>query len=136
MDREKVNALAEAAKKALAGVADIARCEVRYRGGTHTVTSCTLKFEFAETDPKGIAQTQSAEAFKGLVGFYGLKPEDLGRTFLFRNHQYKIIGLAPKAAKYPIEAERVIDKRVFRFPVNYVLTCLRTYPSGKPEGTV
>lgn len=63
--------------------------------------------------------------FRSLAPIYGLKPEDLGRTFAVSHGwrggstQYKITGISGWKSKYPIIAERS-DGRKFRFPLDTV----------------
>ena len=51
---------------------------------------------------------------------YGFKLDDLGREFTSRGVRYKITGIEPSRPKYPISAERVHDKRAFKFGASTV----------------
>jgi hypothetical protein len=60
---------------------------------------------------------------------FGLKPEDFGRTFSFRGSDYRVTGIAPRGASYPVLAERVRDGRGFKFPASAVRASAPLTPS-------
>ena len=82
--------------------------------GSFTESNLTFKIEIADL-VGGVAVTKEASAFKVLAPLYGVKPEDLGRTFTFRGEQYELTGLNSRADKFPFKAKRVSDGRGFKF---------------------
>ena len=47
----------------------------------------------------------------------GLDKDDFGAIFVTAQGSYKITGVNPSAPKYPIEAQRVGDRKPYKFPV-------------------
>jgi len=77
------------------------------------------------TDPNiSLEETPEGQNFKLLASRYGLKPEDLGKTFWVRRTRYKIVGLKPSRPAYPIDAIRVNDQARFKFPADGVAEAL------------
>lgn len=58
--------------------------------------------------------------FEVMAESYGLAPGDLGRKFTVRGETFRITGLNPNRPKYPIDAERLPDRRGFKFPADLV----------------
>jgi hypothetical protein len=56
-----------------------------------------------------------ARDFKTYASTFGVKPEDLGRTFRSRGTEYKVTGINPGRPKFPFAVERVSDGKVFKF---------------------
>ena len=79
----------------------------------------TMKLEITTIDETGKAASKDAEAFKVYAVMFGLKPDDLGKKFLYHDRVCTITGLAPKSGKYPVLAERD-DGKVYKFRVDDV----------------
>jgi len=63
------------------------------------------------------AKVDHAKAsFNSYCTVFGLKPDDLGKTFHFRGQSYQITGLNPGAPKFAVNVKRVRDGKPFRFP--------------------
>lgn len=85
----------------------------------------TLRFTVAG------ALGRDAADFVTYCGLFGLKAEDLNRTFHVRGTEYRIVGLRPSARKMPVLAERVDNGQRYAFAaegvrVALVTTCSRT----------
>jgi len=95
---------------------------------TFTANNAIFKVEVAALQEDGTAVTRQAEHFQRLARTYGLEPTDLGRTFRDGAKVYKIVGARPRNREYPILAEEVGTRIVFKFPANRVKTLLATTP--------
>lgn len=93
---------------------------VRYRGGRFTDTMAALKAEFVVEG----AEPQGAADFRRLADVFGLKPEDLGRTFRSGGQTFTVVGLAPRKSKYPILATNAAGK-TYKFTADGVAAYLR-----------
>ncbi|MFW6008158.1 MAG: hypothetical protein ACOCP8_02730 [archaeon] len=72
----------------------------------------------------GVAKTKERQDFKKMAPLYGLKENDLDKTFTFKGKQYTIIGFLRKAKKYQILVKREDDKK-FKFPISIVKSEIR-----------
>jgi len=77
----------------------------------------TFPLELAVIGSDGQAETQEVREFKRNASLYGLKPEDLGKTFHSpgSGHRFKITGLKSRNRRYQIMADRVRDGKGFKF---------------------
>jgi len=88
--------------------------KVSFKGGQIGGGFCALKFEFAEVKADGSVTTKEATNYKLYASGYGLPADGMGKTFLFRGRQYKVIGMKP-GCKYNILGQRQPDGKVFCF---------------------
>jgi len=73
----------------------------------------------------GMAVDRSATDFKQSCFLYGLKPEDLGRTFKSNSGEtYTIVGAKPRSSKYPIICASPNGKK-YKFSALQVKNALR-----------
>lgn len=99
------------------------------------VQEMDLRFAFAFTIRAGIPDADGAlfEPGKALFGLmaetYGLSPDDLGRAFTMRGETFRITGLNPNRPKYPIDVERLPDRRLYKLPADMVAFHLKTSAS-------
>ncbi len=95
------------------------------------VQEMDLRYAFSFNVRVGIPEADGSlfEPGKALFGImaetYGLSPDDLGRTFTVRGETFRITGLSPNRPKYPIDVERLPDRRPYKFPVDIVVVHLR-----------
>ncbi len=77
--------------------------------------TATTKVEIRVIDKDGNAFDEDAANFKVFAEEFGLKPEDLGKTFITNFIEYTITGLKPRNRKYPI---LVVNKKgkCYKFP--------------------
>ena len=111
--RAQVKLVADEAVAALQVVAMKYGLAVKYNGGNFTSTSAVIKIEFAVKASNGQAATREIEAFKRFTHRYGLKPEDLGKTFSLNGRHYAISGINSNAVKMPILATDLRTGKVF-----------------------
>jgi len=95
------------------------------------VQEMDLRFAFSFNVRVGIPEADGSlfEPGKALFGVmaesYGLSPGDLGRTFTMRGETFRITGLNPNRPKYPIDVERLPDRRTYKFPADIVAVHLK-----------
>ena len=86
----------------------------------YSSSSFTFKLEGCLIGDDGNAVTKEAESFTMLASSYGLKPEDLHKEFKNGGDTYQIVGLKYRARKFPIQAKRLSDGVVYKFPADTV----------------
>ena len=88
---------------------------VTSKNGTFEGNCFSFKIEFLEKQTDGTVVEKIAQDFKEYARVYGLQPDDLGKTFVFRGKTFKIIGLNIRSRKRPIVVENSITKKQFIF---------------------
>lgn len=90
--------------------------EVKRGNATYDLSGgyCEIRFQFNLRKADGTVETKEAADFKRAAFLYGLKPEDLGRTFTLGRQTFTLCGLKTKSQKYPILG-RAADGKVFKF---------------------
>ncbi len=73
----------------------------------------------------GTAFNLEKERFEFLAEYYGLAPSDFGREFRTGSERFRITGIDPKRPRYPISAERIPDRRGFKFTAENVAMLLQ-----------
>ncbi len=74
----------------------------------------------------GTAFNLEQDRFEFLAEHYGLQPSDFGREFRTGSERFRITGIDPKRPRYPISAERIPDRRGFKFTAEQVAMILHT----------
>lgn len=96
-----------------------------------TLCSCTyrevimFKLEVAPIDAEGKSRSKMADDFEIHARGYGLKAEDLGRTFTFSGSLHTIEGAKPRSKRYPILCRRKDDGKLYKFPADAIRRWLR-----------
>ena len=122
MDRDKVRNLRVALNRVLKEFGAQENLNVVLGNASYTDSSADFKLHVNEIAADGQVLTREAETFKRTAHYYGLQPEDLGRTF--RSHSgktFKITGLNRRAHKYPIQAVEVGTGKRFKFPPRAII---------------
>jgi hypothetical protein len=84
-------------------------------------TCATYKLELAVVGDDGVVATKEAAAFRDLAGvFYGLKSEDLGRTFVSNGKTFKLTGMSAGRVKMPIQGMDVETGKTYKFAVELI----------------
>jgi hypothetical protein len=96
--------------------------EIKVGNASFTEHNVTFKVECAVIDKNGEVLNKEAESFKVSAVFYGLKPDDLGKSFYVMGHNYTIVGLK-KSSRFPVIGERKDGKR-FKFDAKTVKATL------------
>lgn len=73
----------------------------------------------------GTAFNLDKDRFEFLAEHYGLQPSDFGREFRTGSERFRITGIDPKRPRYPISAERIPDRRGFKFTAENVAMFLQ-----------
>lgn len=90
---------------------------IKVGNATFGETSAVFKVEVATIGENGEIRDRKAEDFNLLASVYGLKPEDLGKSFTYGQETYTIIGLNSKSHKYPLVVKKNSNGKSFKFPV-------------------
>jgi hypothetical protein len=73
----------------------------------------------------GTAFNLEKDMFEYLAARYGLTPSDFGREFTAGGERFRVTGIDPRRPKYPISAERIPDRRGFKFTAENVAMLLK-----------
>lgn len=93
---------------------------------SYTSTNATIKLEASCLTPSGEVIFKEAEDFKKMAELYGLKPEDLGKTFEYIDGiNYQIVGLKPKSRRYPILCKNLQNLKLVRLNLSFLKDSLK-----------
>ena len=74
----------------------------------------SMKITATANASDGSSQSKEEVDFVSSAFRFGLKKEDLGKTFTANGMSFKICGLKPKSRKYPVLAKNMMGK-VYKF---------------------
>ena len=132
--REKCKQLRAALDAALVQVSKNVGLNVTVEGSmSYDPSAGTVKVKLLAVAPNENGEIESVEAkdFKSACWQYGLRPDDLGKTFRFRNETYTLIGAKPRSSRFPLLGKRS-DGKVFKFAVEDIARQLNPNPA-KPK---
>lgn len=67
----------------------------------------------------------AAEAnFRATAHYYGLSPDDFGKTIRLSGATFKIAGISPSRPKNPIDIERIGDGKSYKCPAHTIKLAL------------
>lgn len=118
LDRSSVRMIADDIEIALAKVAKRYGVKIEVGNSSFSPTNCTTKINISTVAKNGTVMTKEATDFNRYASSFGITGYKLGDTFEHRFQQYKIIGLKPRARKYPVLAEDVNTGYKFKFPAS------------------
>ena len=98
--------------------------------GMDTGFAFELVFRVSVPASDGTAFNLEQDRFEFLAEHYGLQPSDFGREFRTGSERFQITGIDPKRPRYPISAERIPDRRGFKFAAEQVAMIL--HAQSKP----
>lgn len=110
-DRQTLRLLRPELESAFAAVATKYGIAIQLGSGQFDSANATFKLELSAKASDGTTMNKERVAYTQFADAYGLKPEWLDKTFLFRGTPYKIAGLNTKARKAPILAANPQGKR-------------------------
>ena len=95
--------------------------ELRRHRGKYGPTYFKVEIEFAVRGD-GRVYNADTDAYEQLATAFGLKKEWLWQEFIDVGcgERYTVVGLRPKAPKYPVLVRRAYDNGTFRFPADRV----------------
>jgi hypothetical protein len=111
-------ALLESEMKALGVKVSVGRASY----SATSVGSASFKVEFAEISSDGNVATRESQDFKVNAFIFGLKPEDLYRSFQMGGKSFKVVGLRTRATAKPILCES--NGKQYIFPAETVKAML------------
>jgi hypothetical protein len=79
------------------------------------------RFRVSVPGREGEERKRNKEIFTVAAEHIGLKATDFEREFSVEGDRYRITGIDPRRPKYPIDVERVSDRRSFKFPIDEVV---------------
>jgi len=120
IDRPTAKHIATEIETALADVAQRLGVKITVGGTRFTEQNAKIKIEVATISSDGQVRSEAAENFGVYAYRYGLKPEDMGKTFSWMGNSYEISGCSPRSHKYPILAKRLSDGKTYKFAAKLV----------------
>lgn len=100
-------------------------------GGSFTATEAVVKFRIRLAEGSEAAVAAAKKQFDENCHFYGLKPEDFGKTFKDgKGRPYKITGLCPERPKMVVKAVSA-DGKNYLFPAAGVIRALQNGAGAK-----
>lgn len=129
-DRAACKTVADKALESLIPMAVSLGLHIRKLPGNYSGTTFTMKIEFSTIDEEGVANTGIRKDYLFHCPWFNLKPEWLDKVFFLDStgESYKVIGLKPKSRKFPVLAEEVKSKKVYKFPAT---TVMRSFFKGE-----
>lgn len=122
----------EGAVKALADYAKGLGLTVKAVGGSFDDNAFTAKMRFTVTERNGKVVDTAADDFRKNADLFGLKPSDLGMTFISGGETFMVVGLLPNKRAYPVLVERERDKKRMCFRAEGVERKLHPLFGNKP----
>lgn len=120
LDRQTVKYIREQIQQTLdTYFSERKRFKIEVGSATFTDSDVTFKVNLATIGKNGEVKDKSAEDFKRAAFAYGMKPEDLGKSFMSGGVRYTITGLKRGSRRYPILAQRS-DGKSYKFPADVV----------------
>lgn len=123
--KEKLRLIAADIEKAIQSVGAQHNVKLTRGHATYSDNNFTLKVEGAVITEHGEVMTREKQSFLDFATSFGLKPEDLGRVFIYQGVSYKISGLKPRATRYPIVVYNTRTGKGFKFPSETVVRSLK-----------
>jgi hypothetical protein len=120
IDRNKVRLISAEIDAALKDIANRHNIQLTTGGGTFSSNNFTIKVNGSAISSDGSVMTKEAEDFKSHAFLFGLKAEDLGKTFFQGGKMYEIVGCKPRSSKYPILAQCKNDGKTYKFTANSI----------------
>jgi hypothetical protein len=118
-DPATCRALSDRIKAALQPLAESLGVTITMGGGKYEAGYYDPKLRVSVVGADGTIGSPEAAAFRQLAHLYGLKAEDLGKTFRAQGDTLTITGLRTRAAKRPIVA-RATSGKSYVFPAEDV----------------
>ena len=89
--------------------------KMKVGNGTFTDLSGSFKLNIQPLNEDGQAVSKHETDFLQYCHLYDLEPKDFGTMFNYGTGRFKLVGLKPRAPKYPIVGEDSSGRK-FKFP--------------------
>lgn len=120
IDRQFLRTAREEIQNILKDYADKHNLQISLGSASFTSENATFKLELATKAKDGSVNTKKAEDFKLYASMYGLSPDDLDREFNWGGNVYRLIGLSPRANKFPLIVERISNGKSYKMPLESI----------------
>lgn len=130
LNRAKVREMREKLEPLLAEISAKTGIGIQLGRCSFTTTVATFKLECGEDNGGGFDASEVHD-FKTHAHLYGLKPEDLGREFVWRGKVYKVVGLCPSRPQYPFLCDGGKNGCRYKFRAEWVRQGLAAAPESK-----
>ena len=116
--------------EALAAVGEKHNVRISAKGATYDPDGAngSFKLEVLSIGASGDVHDKAATSFVERCRLYGLKPEDLGRTFKNGGLTFTVSGLKPLARSMPILATDSASGKTYKFTAESVKALLAAQP--------
>ena len=127
VDRSSVKMILEEARVALDAIAEKHGVILERKHCTYSSTEIPVAFKFVvpERTEDGEAIDPKETEFRKLAPRFGLEPDDYGKMFKTFNGVFRVCGIKPKARKYPVLGESIINGKIYKFHLDSVKTGLQ-----------
>lgn len=112
--------LREEMNDALKGIAEKYGMTIDAGKATYGDTYANFKVELALTKEDGTALTREATAFKMYAHLFGMKPDDLGKEFVWNGKRLKLTGYCASKRKFPFVAHCLTDGKEYGFTEKFM----------------
>jgi hypothetical protein len=107
--------------EALKAVAEKHGCTISAGSASYSDLSFNLKLEVVENSTDGSVVTKAMIDWNENAKFLGLDESLLGKTVMIQGKTLEIVGLKPRASKYPVLGKDARDGNTYKLPVDLVI---------------
>ena len=132
VDRSTVKMILEEARVALDAIAEKHGVILERKHCTYSSTEIPVAFKFVvpERTEDGEAIDPKETECRKRAPRFGLEPDDYGKMFKTFNGVFRVCGIKPKARKYPVLGESIINGKIYKFHLDSVKTGLQRQSNG------
>lgn len=125
IDKPLMIALRTEIDKAIAEIGNKHGVQLKLGSGRYSNENAEFKLGVAVVQDGGLVMCKEATLFQPYATMWGMKPEDLGKTFTHHNgHRYQIVGAKPRS-KHPVLCKDLTDGLCYKLAETYVAQCLK-----------
>jgi len=119
--KQKIRTMREDINEALKAVAEKHGCTISAGSASYSDSSFNLKLEVVENSTDGSVVTKAMIDWNENAKFLGLDESLLGKTVMIQGKPLEIVGLKPRASKYPVLGKDARDGKTYKLPVDLVI---------------
>lgn len=116
IDRPAMQILRAPIEAALRAVGEAYGIDLTLGKGKYAHTNGSFTLEIGLPQGDGNVMNADSAAYTANAAYFNLKPEWLFQTVTIGPTTYKIVGLKPRSAKYPVLAENLRDGKHYKLP--------------------